>query len=100
MGAKFVLYAGDWNVTINPEIDNRSYLLVNDLKPEKFKNRMTTEGLVDVWRLNNRLLLTICLTMAQLGLSLARQKGSGEEVFGDSTTFSCLIPTSWKVPIL
>ena len=56
MGAEFVIYLGHWNVTINPEIDNRIYLYVNNPKAREFiKNRMVSDGLVDVWSLNNPL---------------------------------------------
>ena len=56
MGAEYVIYSGDWNFTINPEIDNRSYLHVNNPKArEVIKTRMVSDGLVDVWRLNNLL---------------------------------------------
>ena len=136
VGAEFVMYDGDWNVSINPELDNISYLHVNNPKGrEVIKNRMMTDGLVDVWMLSNplqkdytwfqggsekRARLEYFLTSPNVPdiivgvgieptdnlsdhgatwMSLARQRESGEEVFGDSTTFSFLIPTSWKVPI-
>ena len=56
MGAEFVIYLGDWNVIINPEIDNINYLHVNNHKArEVIKNRMVSDGLVDIWRLNDPL---------------------------------------------
>ena len=51
-----MLCAGDWNVSNNPELDNRGYLHVNNPKARKvIKDRMVMDGQVDVWRLNNPL---------------------------------------------
>ena len=56
VGAEFVLYAGAWNVTINPPLDNKGYLHVNNPKARQIiKDRMVTDGLMDIWRLNNPL---------------------------------------------
>ena len=57
VGAEYVIYSGDWNVTINSDLDSRNYLHVNNTKAwEVIKNRMVSDGLVDVWRLNNPIL--------------------------------------------
>ena len=56
VGAECVVYAGDWNVTVNHELDNKDYLHVNNPRTrEVIKDRMATNGLIDVWRLNNPL---------------------------------------------
>ena len=57
VGAEFVLYAGDWNVTIDPSLDNKGYLHVNNPKARQIiKDRMVNDRLRDIWRLNNMLL--------------------------------------------
>ena len=51
-----MLFVGDWNISFNPELDNRSYLPVNNPNARVIiKNRMMTDGLMDVWRLNSPL---------------------------------------------
>ena len=43
-----MLYAGDWNVSINPELNDRSYLHVNNPKArEVIKKRKDGNGWVD-----------------------------------------------------
>ena len=45
VGAECVLYVGDWNVSINPALDNGSYLHVNNSKVRKvIKDMMMTDG--------------------------------------------------------
>ena len=54
IGVDYVLYAGDWNVTINPSLDNKNYIHENKPKTRKIiKEIMVTENSIDVWRLNN-----------------------------------------------
>ena len=56
LNVDFVIYSGDWNVTINPELDNKNYIHINNPKAgEVIKNRIVSDRLVDMWRLNNLL---------------------------------------------
>ena len=51
---EFVIYCGDWNITLNPDIDNLNYgTLCNPNAREVVKSKMSFNGLVDVWRKNN-----------------------------------------------
>ena len=56
VGTEYVIYCGDSNVTINPDIDNLNYnTLCNLTARDAVKSRMDSHGLVDVWRKNNPL---------------------------------------------
>ena len=45
------LFVGDYNVTINPVLDNRNYMHENNiLAREALKNKINEFELVDIWR--------------------------------------------------
>ena len=51
---EYVLYTGDWNVTIDPPIDNLNYdTICNPNARKVVKSRMESHGLVYLWRKNN-----------------------------------------------
>ena len=57
IGTEYIIYSVDRNVIINPELNNRRYLHINNPRAiEIIKNRIITDGLVDVWRMNNPLI--------------------------------------------
>ena len=43
IGAYFVIYSGDWNVTINHELDNKNYIHVNNPKPRAVINNIMAQ---------------------------------------------------------
>ena len=49
-----IIYAGDWKVPLNHELDTSGYLHTNNIEADKYiKSRMITNELVDVWRISN-----------------------------------------------
>ena len=54
-GAEFTIIAGDWNLTLNPQIDTKNY--VNDDNNERARSEVIRKineyNLVDVWRTFN-----------------------------------------------
>ena len=47
-----IIYAGDWNVPLNHELDTSGYLHTYNNEAGKYiKSRMVTNKLADVWRL-------------------------------------------------
>ena len=49
-----IIYAGDWNVSLNHKLDKTGYLHTNNNETHKhIKSRMITNELADVWRIRN-----------------------------------------------
>ena len=47
-----IMYAGDWNIPLNHELDTSGYLHTNNNESNRYiKSRIVTNDLVDVWRL-------------------------------------------------
>ena len=47
----FAIYAGDWNLVLNQNLDTKNYLHKNNLRARsELKNKMEYFSLIDVWR--------------------------------------------------
>ena len=53
----FSIYCGDWNLTLQPELDNLNYVRENNVRArDMVLNIMEGQNLYDVWRMENPLL--------------------------------------------